>query len=80
MNLFQGIKMEYSKVQWPKKEEIVNSTLWVIVMSLVLSVYLGVFDLIASRLLKVLVSLFGGYYNGKNISYKMVYDSYLFRI
>jgi preprotein translocase subunit SecE len=60
MNLFQGIKMEYSKVQWPKKEEIVNSTLWVIVMSLVLSVYLGVFDLIASRLLKVLVSLFGG--------------------
>ena len=60
MNLFQGIKMEYSKVQWPKKEEIVNSTLWVIVMSLVLSVYLGVFDLIASRLLKVVVSLFGG--------------------
>ena len=60
MNLFQGIKMEYSKVQWTKKEEIVNSTLWVIVMSLVLSVYLGVFDLIASRLLKVLVSLFGG--------------------
>ena len=52
--------MEYYKVQWPKKEEIVNSTLWVIVMSLVLSVYLGVFDLIASRLLKVLVSLFGG--------------------
>ena len=60
MNLFQGIKMEYSKVQWPKKEETVNSTLWVIVMSLVLSIYLGVFDLIASRLLKVLVSLFGG--------------------
>ena len=54
------MEMEYSKVQWPKKEEIVNSTLWVIVMSLVLSVYLGVFDLIASRLLKVLVSLFGG--------------------
>ena len=52
--------MEYSKGQWPKEEDIVNSTLWVIVMSLVLSVYLGVFDLIASRLLKVLVSLFGG--------------------
>lgn len=60
MNLFQGIKMEYSKVQWPSKEEIKNSTLWVIAMSLVLSIYLGVFDLIASRLLKFLVSLFGG--------------------
>lgn len=60
MNLFQGIKMEYSKVQWPNKEEIKNSTLWVIAMSLILSIYLGVFDLIASRLLKILVSLFGG--------------------
>jgi preprotein translocase subunit SecE len=60
MNLFQGIKMEYSKVQWPNKEEVKNSTLWVIAMSLILSLYLGVFDLIASRLLKILVSLFGG--------------------
>ena len=60
MNLFQGVKMEYSKVQWPTKEEVKNSTLWVIAMSLVLSIYLGVFDLIASRLLKILVSLFGG--------------------
>ncbi|MBS5790367.1 preprotein translocase subunit SecE [Fusobacterium sp.] len=60
MNLFQGIKMEYSKVQWPKKEEIVNSTLWVIAMSLIMSIYLGVFDLIASKGLKMLVSLFGG--------------------
>ncbi|MBM6690980.1 preprotein translocase subunit SecE [Fusobacterium mortiferum] len=60
MNLFQGMKMEYSKVQWPSKEEVKNSTLWVIAMSLILSIYLGVFDLIASRLLKILVSLFGG--------------------
>lgn len=52
--------MEYSKVQWPKKEEIVNSTLWVIAMSLIMSIYLGVFDLIASKGLKMLVSLFGG--------------------
>ena len=60
MNLFQGIKTEYSKVQCPNKEEVKNSTLWVIAMSLILSIYLGVFDLIASRLLKILVSLFGG--------------------
>nr|WP_244275033.1 MULTISPECIES: preprotein translocase subunit SecE [Fusobacterium] len=52
--------MEYSKVQWPTKEQVKNSTIWVIVMSVVLSIYLGVFDLIASRLLKFLVSLFGG--------------------
>lgn len=60
MNLFQGIKMEYSKVQWPSKEEIKNSTLWVIAMSVILSVYIGVFDFVALRLLKFLVSHFGG--------------------
>lgn len=60
MNLFQGVKMEYSKVQWPNREQIKNTTMWVIAMSIVLSIYLGVFDLIATRLLDILVSLFGG--------------------
>ncbi|MGL4533991.1 MAG: preprotein translocase subunit SecE [Fusobacteriaceae bacterium] len=60
MNLLKGIKMEYSKVQWPKKAEIKHATLWVVIMSSVLSLYLGVFDIIASRLLKLLTSIIGG--------------------
>jgi preprotein translocase subunit SecE len=52
--------MEYAKVQWPKKSEIKHTTVWVIVMSSVLSLYLGVFDIIASRLLKMLASVIGG--------------------
>lgn len=60
MNLFQGIKTEYSKVQWPSKEETKNITLWVIAMSVILSLYIGVFDFVALRLLKILVSHFGG--------------------
>lgn len=60
MGLFNDVKNEYSKVQWPRKKEIVSATTWVVVMSIFLGIYLGVFDIIASRLLKMLVSLFGG--------------------
>ncbi|MDR1832824.1 MAG: preprotein translocase subunit SecE [Fusobacteriaceae bacterium] len=51
---------EYSKVQWPKKSEVIEATAWVITMSVVLSVYLGIFDFVANTLLKRLVMLFGG--------------------
>lgn len=57
---FKEVKNEYSKVQWPRKKEIISATTWVVVMSIFLGIYLGVFDIIASRLLKMLVSLFGG--------------------
>lgn len=60
MSLFQDVRKEYSKVQWPRKNEIISSTVWVVVMAGLLSIYLGVFDLIATRLLNNLVSLFGG--------------------
>lgn len=60
MSLFQDVRKEYSKVQWPKKKDIISSTVWVVVMAVILSIYLGVFDLIATRLLKNLVSLLGG--------------------
>lgn len=60
MSLLREVRIEYSKVQWPRKKEIVSATSWVVVMSIFLGIYLGVFDLAASRLLKMLVSLFGG--------------------
>jgi len=52
--------MEYSKVEWPRKKAIKHATAWVVAMSVLLSIYLGVFDMVALRLLKILVSLFGG--------------------
>ncbi len=60
MKLFRDVKMEYSKVEWPKKKQVVHATVCVIAMSVALSIYLGVFDIFALRLLKILVSLFGG--------------------
>ena len=60
MGLINDVRREYSKVQWPRRKEIVAATSWVVAMSIFLGIYLGVFDIIAPRLLKMLVSLFGG--------------------
>ncbi|MFK4785996.1 preprotein translocase subunit SecE [Fusobacterium sp. MFO224] len=60
MKLLRDVKMEYSKVEWPRKKAIKHATAWVVAMSVLLSIYLGVFDMVALRLLKILVSLFGG--------------------
>ncbi|WP_426710359.1 preprotein translocase subunit SecE [Cetobacterium sp. SF1] len=60
MSMLKDVRAEYAKVQWPRKKEIISATSWVVLMSIFLGIYLGVFDLIASRLLKMLVSLFGG--------------------
>ncbi|WP_026339038.1 preprotein translocase subunit SecE [Fusobacterium russii] len=54
MNLFQKVKMEYSKVEWPSKTEIIHSTAWVLTMTILISIYLGIFDILAVRALKVL--------------------------
>ncbi|MBQ3437504.1 MAG: preprotein translocase subunit SecE [Fusobacterium sp.] len=57
MNLFQRVKMEYSKVEWPSKTEVIHSTAWVVTMTILISIYLGVFDILAMRALKVLEAL-----------------------
>jgi len=57
MNLFQKVKMEYSKVEWPSETEVIHSTIWVITMTVIVSVYLGVFDILAVKALKALEAL-----------------------
>ena len=59
-NLMKEIKEEYSKVIWPNKEELKDATMLVALISIAISIYLGVFDLAASRLLDLLVSVVGG--------------------
>lgn len=60
MGFIEEIKSEYAKVTWPKKDEVKNATIIVAAMSVAMSLYLGLFDLIASRLMDLLVSVFGG--------------------
>lgn len=57
MNLFQSVKMEYSKVQWPAKQQIITSTAWVITMTILISVYLGIYDFLVLRCLNFLEAI-----------------------
>ncbi|RUA08841.1 MAG: preprotein translocase subunit SecE [Fusobacteria bacterium] len=58
--LLQEVKSEYKKVVWPNKDEIVKSTLLVAAMSIGVSIYVGAFDVVASRILKMIGTFFGG--------------------
>ncbi|MGB6127469.1 MAG: preprotein translocase subunit SecE [Psychrilyobacter sp.] len=58
--LLQNVKTEYKKVVWPSKDETVKSTLLVAAMSVAVSVYVGAFDVIASRILSMMGTFFGG--------------------
>jgi preprotein translocase subunit SecE len=61
MNTFlDDIKSEYNKVVWPNKDKIVKSTLLVAAMSVAVSIYVGAFDVVASRILKMMGTFFGG--------------------
>jgi len=58
--LLQNVKTEYKKVVWPSKDETVKSTLLVAAMSVAVSIYVGIFDVIASRILEMMGTFFGG--------------------
>ena len=56
----EEIKSEYKKVSWPNKQEVLNATLLVAAMSVALSIYLGLFDLLFSKFLDLVIAFFGG--------------------
>jgi len=58
--LLQNVKAEYKKVVWPNKDEAVKSTLLVAAMSVAVSVYVGAFDVVASKILSMMGTFFGG--------------------
>ena len=49
IKFLKEVKIELVKVSWPKKEELWQSTLIVIVVSLMMAVFVGVVDLLLSR-------------------------------
>ena len=52
---FREVLFEVKRVTWPGKQEIVGSTIVVIVLVLVISFYVGFVDFILSRLLSVVM-------------------------
>jgi len=47
----QGVRLELSKVTWPKKEETVRMTLTVIVFSAIVAGYVGILDFLFTTIL-----------------------------
>jgi len=50
------VKAEMKKVAWPTRTELKNSTIVVLVSTLVLALYIGICDLVLSRFVNFLIS------------------------
>ena len=60
MRFFREVRVELSKVVWPKFDEFVGSTLIVLFLVGLFAVYLGAVDRVLTWLVKYLLDLFGG--------------------
>lgn len=56
INYFKEVRVELSKVVWPKREEVVKLTATVIILSGILGLYLAGLDLGFAKLLSILIS------------------------
>ncbi len=50
------VKIEMKKVAWPSRQELVSSTVVVLVSLFLLSVFIGICDLVLSRVINFLIS------------------------
>ena len=53
---FNDIKLEMSKVSWPTKDELIGSTIVVIVSLAILSLFIGICDLLLSKIVNVIMT------------------------
>jgi preprotein translocase subunit SecE len=49
IKFLKEVRIELGKVSWPKREELWESTLIVIVISLLMAAFIGVVDMLLSR-------------------------------
>ena len=61
VQFIKEVRSELSKVEWPKFNEFVGSTIVVLFLVCFFSIYLGLVDLGLSRLAKYIFTLYGGY-------------------
>lgn len=54
-NFFTESKIELKKVSWPSKEELIDSTVVVLVSVILLAIFIGVIDLILSKLVELII-------------------------
>jgi preprotein translocase subunit SecE len=53
---FKDIKLEMVKVAWPTRDELIGSTIIVMVSLILLSAFIGVCDIVLSKLVNIIMS------------------------
>ncbi|MDO8525639.1 MAG: preprotein translocase subunit SecE [Candidatus Omnitrophota bacterium] len=56
VGFFNEIKLEMSRVSWPTKDELVGSTIVVLVSLAMLSLFIGVCDVFLSKIVNVIMT------------------------
>ena len=49
------VQVEFSRVNWPTREELVNSTGVVLVFSVAFAIFIGIFDFVISQVWKLFI-------------------------
>lgn len=55
VKFFREVKAELKKVNWPNQKELLSYTSIVIVTVLIVTAFIGVFDLVISQLVRALI-------------------------
>jgi preprotein translocase subunit SecE len=53
---FREIKVELKKISWPQRKETIASTSVVLIIVMIVAFYLGIVDMILSRVVKIILS------------------------
>ena len=54
-NFFNEVKIELKKVVFPGKDEVIGSTKVVIVLTVIIAAFLGIIDLLLTKIISVVV-------------------------
>jgi preprotein translocase subunit SecE len=54
-NFFKEVKIELKKVVFPSKDEVIGSTKIVVVLVLIVAVFLGMIDMLLSKLIGMVI-------------------------
>ncbi len=55
-NFFKDIKIEMIKVSWPTRDELIGSTVIVLISLAILSAFIGVCDIILSKIVNIIMA------------------------
>jgi preprotein translocase subunit SecE len=56
-NYFREVRVELTKVSWPKREEVIKLTAVVSIISVIVGAYLGALDLLFTKMLEYIINI-----------------------